>query len=187
MGTKSVGNGLEKTRILLSMIWFSIVTIIALVIYTISMGTNPNGESCSYNNQSHFHLYQMIWEHKLCVYSFEYYVTFYCQFIPLFLLYDYVRRKIIGYNQHIGWRMAEVGAWFALNWGSLLWLTATQYGILNDVMLITSFLGTLLFFIPIIMLTTGVRFLSNSAVIRTFWGIIVLYIVMIVIAAMHHS
>ena len=182
MGTKSIRNVLENTRILLIIAWFTIITMIISMLYIVSMGTNPNGESCTHSSWTGLMFYQMIWDHESCMYSLEYYTTFYSQFIPLYFLYDYVRRKIVGFNPNFLWRMVEVGAWFALNWGYLLWLTATDYGTLNWTMGWTSFVGTLLFFIPIILLTGGVRFLSNRAVLWIFFGILLSYVGLVVMA-----
>jgi hypothetical protein len=66
-----------------------------------------------------------------------------------------------------------------------LWLTATDYGTLNWIMGWTSFAGTLLFFVPIIMLAGGVRLLSNRAVLWTFFGILLTYIGLVFIAVTH--
>ena len=78
--------------------------------------------------------------------------------------------------------MVEIGAWFAVNWGYLLWLTATDYGILNWTMGWTSFAGTLLFFVPIILLAGGAGLLSNRAVLWMFFGILLTYIGLVFVA-----
>ena len=146
------------------------------------METNNNGEFCDYNIWKRGLIYQWIWEEEPCIFSLEYYIRLSFFMVPLYFLYDYIRRKIIGFNPSINWRMAEVGAWFALNWGYLLWLTATDYGVLNLTMGWTSFVGTLLFFVPIILLAGGVHLLSNRAVLWTFFGILLTYIGLVFIA-----
>ena len=187
MGTKSVGILFRKqekiTRCVLAMVWFVFVTILVAELYLAGMETNSNGELCDYNIWKIGVIYQWIWEGVgPCIFSLEYYIRLSFFMVPFFFLYDYIRRKIVGFNPTIGWRMAEVGAWFSLNWGYLLWLTATGYGVLNWTMGWTSFAGTLLFFVPIILLAGGVRLLSNRVILWTFFGILLTYIVLIFIA-----
>ena len=187
MAAKDFRIPLEKRekiiRYILNVLWFAFTTIIAVVLYRTGMETNNNGEFCDYNIWESGLIYQWIWyEGEPCIFSLEYYIIFAFFMVPLYLLYDYVRRKIIGFNPNFVWRITEVGIWFILNWGYLLWLTATDYGTLNLIMGWTSFVGTLLFFVPIILLTGGVRFLSNRVVLWIFFGILFSYVGLIIIA-----
>ena len=187
MGAKAIGVLFQKQekiiRCILAITWFVFTTIIASVLYRVGMETNNSGQFCDYNTWERGIIYQWILDGgEPCIFSLEYYIRLSFFIIPLYFLYDYVRRKIVGFNPNFLWRMVEVGAWFALNWGYLLWLTATDYGTLNWTMGWTSFVGTLLFFIPIILLTGGVRFLSNRAVLWIFFGILLSYVGLVVMA-----
>ena len=185
MGTKTVGVLFRKQekiiRYSLTVIWFAFITWAVVGLYPMMIGTNTQGDSCDPYLWQEGKIYQWVWGGHPCVYTIEC-LFGYILYTQLYLLYDYVRRKIVGFNSAIGWRLAEVGAWFALNWGYLLWLTATDYGILNWTMIWTSFAGTLLFFVPIIVLASGVRLLSNRAVLWTFFGMIVFYVSAVVLA-----
>ena len=163
------------------MVWFAIITFIALLIYLTGMETNPNGETCNYNIWTYGNIYNWIWNRKPCAFT-SYFLLGYILYAQLYLLYDYIRRKIVRFNPTISWRMVEIGAWFAVNWGYLLWLTATDYGILNWTMGWTSFAGTLLFFVPIILLAGGAGLLSNRAVLWMFFGILLTYIGLVFVA-----
>ena len=180
MAAKSIRDILESTKILSIVFCFLIMSTITYVMYIVAIGTNPNGETCTYINWIRSQPYQMIWNHKLCVFSTEYYITFYSQFIPLFLMYDYIRRKIMGFNPGINWRMLEVGIWFILNWGYLLWLTSTNYGNLDWMMTCTSFMGTLLFFVPIVLLAVITHYVSNKIILGLFGSILFMYFLLLV-------
>lgn len=189
MGTKTLGVLFWKQekiiRCILAIIWFVFVTIIASALYRIGMETNSNGELCDYNIWERGLIYQWIWEGAgPCIFSLEYYIRLSFFMLPLFFLFDYIRRKIVGFNPSVKMRIAEVSAWFAINWGYLLWLTATDYGVLNWIMGWTSFVGTLLFFVPLFLLAIGVYFLSNRQVIGVFFSIILFYLVLICYAYM---
>ena len=145
------------------------------------IGTNTQGSSCDSYLWREGDVYQWIWGEQPCVYTSEFLIG-YIFYTHLYLLYDYVRRKIVGFNPAIGARIAEVSIWFALNWGYLLWLTIKNYGVLNWTMGWTSFVGTLLFFVPIILLSGCVRLLSNSAVLWMLFGIFLIYIGLVSIA-----
>ena len=187
MGAKVIGILFRKqekiVRCFLAAAWFVLASIVAATLYRAGMETNNNGQFCDYNIWERGLIYQWIWERdKPCIFSLEYYIRLSFFMIPLYLLYDYVRRRIVGFNPNILWRMAEVGIWFALNWGYLLWLTATDYGTLNWTMGYTSFAGTLLFFVPIILLAGGTYLLSNRAVIWTFFGMLLIYVGLVFLA-----
>lgn len=179
-------NILKKINLksLIYIVWFSLVTYAVIFIYQMGVDTNTQGSRCDPYLWQEGQIYQWIWGKQPCVYTIEFLIG-YIFYIQLYLLYDYIRRKIVGFNPSINWRMAEVGAWFALNWGYLLWLTATDYGTLNWIMGWTSFAGTLLFFVPIIMLAGGVRFLSNRAVLWTFFGILLVYFGLVFLAIVY--
>ena len=185
MGTKTVGVLFRKQekiiRYSLTVIWFAFITWAVVGLYPMMIGTNTQGDSCDPYLWQEGKIYQWVWGGHPCVYTIEF-LFGYILYTQLYLLYDYVRRRIVGFNPNILWRMAEVGTWFALNWGYLLWLTATDYGILNLTMGWTSFVGTLLFFVPIILLAGGTYLLSNRAVIWTFFGMLMIYVGLVFLA-----
>lgn len=185
MGTATIRILFQKQekiiRYSLAILWFTFITWAAVGLYPMMIGTNTQGDSCNPSLWQEGQIYQWVWEDQPCTYTAEF-LFGYIFYTQLYLLYDYIRRKIVGLNPAIGCRMTEVSAWFTLNWGYLLWLTATDYGILNWTMVWTSFVGTLLFFVPIILLAGGVRLLSNRAVLWTFFGILLTYIGLIFLA-----
>ena len=83
--------------------------------------------------------------------------------MALYLLFDYVRRKIAGLNPAIRWRIAEVCVWFVLYWGCLLFLTVTELTAFNLTLFGNSFLGTLLFFAPLLGAAVGTNYLKSRA------------------------
>ena len=195
--TQNIGSAIKESRMsnnikkiyqsirpLIYFIWFILITWVALCIYQMGLDTNTQGDSCDPHMWREGQIYQWVWSNQPCVYTVEFLIG-YIFYIQLYLLYDYIRRKIVGFNPAIFWRMSEVGIWFAINWGYLLWLTATDYGTLNGTMWWTSFIGTLLFFVPIILLANGVRFLSNRAVLWTFFGILMTYFGLVSIAIIY--
>lgn len=184
MGTATIRILFQKQekiiRYSLAVLWFIFVTWVAAGLYQMGIGPNTQGDSCDPYLWQEGQIYQWVWGGHPCVYTIEF-LFGYILYTQLYLLYDYIRRKIVGFNPSINWRMVEVGVWFAINWGYLLWLTATSYGILNWTMGWTSFAGTLLFFVPIILLAGGVRLLSNRAVLWTFFGLIIFYVSAVVL------
>lgn len=140
-------------------LWFSLIIIVTIGIYSVSLGTNPNGEACRYNLWQPGDIYQWVWGGTPCAFTAEYYFSYSLIFV-VYLIFDYVRRKIIGFNPSIGVRMGEIAFWFIANWIYLLWLTANDYGVLDAVMVGTSFLGMVLFMIPLAGLAVISRFLK---------------------------
>ena len=114
-----------------------------------------------------------------CIYTCEF-LFGYIFYIQLYLMYDYIRRKIIGFNPGNNWRMMEVGIWFVFNWCYLLWLTATNYGNLDWIMTWTSFIGTLLFFVPIVILALITHYVSNKIILCLFGSILFMYFLLLV-------
>ena len=184
MSSINIKNIYSKIKPFIYCIWFAFVVLIFIYIYPMMIGTNTQGSSCDPYSWQEGQMYQWIWGNQPCVYTGEFLIG-YVFYIQLYLLFDYVRRKIVGFNPAIFWRMSEVSIWFAINWGYLLWLTATDYGTLNGTMWWTSFIGTLLFFVPIILLVSGVRFLSNRAVLWTFFVILFAYFGLVLLAVIY--
>ena len=181
MSNISIKNIYSKIKPFIYCVWLAFITWIVIWIYPMMIGTNTQGSSCDPYSWQEGQIYQWVWGEHPCVYTSEFLIG-YILYTQLYLLYDYVRRRIVGFNPNILWRMAEVGIWFALNWGYLLWLTATDYGTLNWTMGYTSFAGTLLFFVPIILLAGGTYLLSNRAVIWTFFGMLLIYVGLVFLA-----
>ena len=159
--------------------WLSVITWIAVcVIYPMMLDPNTQGASCDPYLWKEGQIYQWVWGGQPCMYTIKF-LFIYIFYAQLYLLFEYVRRMIAGCNPKVGWRMVELGMWFCLNWGYLLWLTATKYGCLNVAMGWTSFVGTVVFFVPIILLAVGVRFLSNRAIVLLFFSILIVYLLLI--------
>ena len=84
--------------------------------------------------------------------------TFYILYIlwaPIYFLYDYVRKKVSGYSS-VFVRIWEFVVWVLCNWLCLLWITETNF---DGMMLWTSFLGIILFWLPIVVVTESIRYI----------------------------
>ncbi len=87
------------------------------------MDTNTQGARCDTALWHNGTYYQWIWENEPCVYTGDFLVGYYF-YLLLYLLFDVVRRKIIGHNPSHRLRLAETGVWLAFYWFALLGLYA---------------------------------------------------------------
>ena len=179
MSNIKIKNIYSKIKQLIYLIWFTFITWIAIYIYQMGVDTNTQGSSCDPYSWQKGHIYQWIWGDQPCIYTCEF-LFGYIFYIQLYLMYDYIRRKIIGFNPGNNWRMMEVGIWFVFNWCYLLWLTATNYGNLDWIMTWTSFIGTLLFFVPIVILALITHYVSNKIILGLFGSILFMYFLLLV-------
>lgn len=136
-----------QKKIFLYVLWYGFITFIGVELYQVGLDTNTQGGRCMPDEWQIGLIYQWVWDNQPCVFTGEFLIGYLFYFI-LYLIFNYIRQLILGVNLSIGWRCTEVCIWFILNWGYLLWLTQTEYGMLNFVLIRTSFLGTLLFFAP---------------------------------------
>lgn len=178
MSNINIKNIYSKIKPFIYCIWFACITLIVIRFYQAGIGTNTQGSSCDPYSWQEGKIYQWVWEKQPCTYTFDFLIG-YVFYVMLYLMFDYVRRLIIGFNPGIGWRLFEIAVWFCLNWAYLLRLTIIDYGAINPIMLETSFLGTLQFFLPLFLLATSVRFFNSRAVLWTFFGIMLAYCGMI--------
>ena len=142
-------------RLFLYALWYITVTFLAINIYQAGLDTNTQGGRCMLDDWQVGMIYQWVWDNQPCVFTGDFLIG-YLFYFTLYLIFNYIRQLILGGNISIGWRCIEVCIWFILNWGYLLWLTQTEYGTLNLVMIRTSLLGTLLFFAPFFVLAVGI-------------------------------
>ncbi len=138
-------------RLFLYALWYITVTFLATNIYQAGLDTNTQGGRCMPDEWQIGMIYQWVWDSQPCIFTGDFLIG-YLFYFTLYLIFNYIRQLILGFNISIGWRCIEVCIWFILNWGYLLWLTQTEYGTLNLVMIRTSLLGTLLFFAPFFVL-----------------------------------
>ncbi len=133
---------------------FLCVTFLFGLVFQIGFGTNTNGEVCDYNVWNYGIIYQWIWDGMPCVFSVKFYIL-YILWAPIYFLYDYVRKKVSGYSS-VFVRIWEFVVWGLCNWLCLLWITETNF---DGMMLWTSFLGIILFWLPIVVVTESIRYI----------------------------
>ena len=138
--------------------WFVLISIIAIGIFFISLGTNPNGDVCDYNTWKIGNIYQWVWEGKPCTFKIEYYL---------------IRRSILGFNPNLNWRIAEIVFLAICEWIYLLILTASDYGVLNLTLGWSSFIGVMLFVFPLIILAICARFISKKMLYLISLGVMI--------------
>ncbi len=143
-------------------VWFMLISWLMTKVQEVGLYDNSQGSICDYESWTDGQIYQWLWDGRPCAYTAEF-LFGYIYFLALYLLFDYVRRQIVGFNPAIRWRIAEVCVWFVLYWGYLLALTATEFGAINLALFGNSFLGTLLFFAPILVAAVGTNYLKSRA------------------------
>ena len=141
-------------------VWFALITWLMSKVQEVGLYDNSQGSRCDYESWADGQIYQWLWEGQPCVYTAEFLIG-YIYFLALYLLFDYVRRQIVGFNPAIRWRIAEVCVWFVLYWGCLLFLTVTELTAFNLTLFGNSFLGTLLFFAPLLGAAVGTNYLKS--------------------------
>ena len=143
-------------------VWFMLISWLMTKVQEVGLYDNSQGSRCDYESWTDGQIYQWIWDGQPCAYTAEFLIG-YIYFLALYLLFDYVRRKIAGVNPAIRWRITEVCVWFALYWGCLLFLTITELTAFNLTLFGNSFLGTLLFFAPLLGAAVGTNYLKSRA------------------------
>ena len=142
-------------------IWYSFVTIIAMLIYRGGLGDNTQGAMCMPYDWQYGKMYQWIWDGTPCVYSLEFYLGYYIFSILLYIVFDIVRRKIVGFNSSYLFRICEGLGWFLLNYGYLLWITKNNYGNIDFTMCLMAFLGVLVFILPLFSIFVLMRYFGR--------------------------
>ena len=135
-------------------IWYSFVTIVAILIYRGCLGDNTQGAMCVPYDWNYGKMYQWIWDDTPCVYSLEFYFGYYVFATFLYIIFDIVRRKIVGFNPSYFFLIYEGLVWFSLNYGYLLWITKYNYGNIDFTMCLMAFVGISVFFLPLFLIFT---------------------------------
>lgn len=175
----NIKNIFFKLKPLVYALWFIVITFLAINIFKMGINDNTQGSQCDYYVWQIGKVYQWIWDKQPCLYTIEF-LAGYIFYVILYILFDYIRRQIIGINPSVRWRIFEVCIWFVLKWGCLLYFTITDYGVINLTILITSFLGVVLFFIPITIFAVVARFLSNRLLLYLLFTVIIICLVLFV-------
>ena len=128
-------------RILLYLLWYVFAIILASFIFDVIWGSNSQGDSCNVALWKYGKLYQAL-DGKPCVFTREFYFSAYVFYLLLYLLFDFVRCKILAQNPSVLWRVAEIAVIFFAYWIGLV------YNWKDVVIWYSSFLGCLYFFIP---------------------------------------
>lgn len=163
-------SGIRKTGYIA---WFSLIVIATLCVCSVGLGTNTNGEACNYNLWKIGDIYQWVWGGKPCRFTTEYYFSYFLIAIVYFI-FDYIRKIILGFNPSLILRIGEIIIWLLANWIYLLWLTANDYGVMNMIMVETSFLGMLLFIAPLAVLAVITRFFSSKTTLIVIVGLTII-------------
>ena len=133
-------------------IWYSFVTIVAILIYRGGLGDNTQGAMCIPYDWHYGKMYQWIWDDIPCVYSLEFYFGYYIFATFLYIIFDIVRKKIVGFNPSYFFRIYEGLCWFLINYGYLLWITKHNYGNIDFTMCLMGGIGVLVFFLPLFLI-----------------------------------
>ena len=130
-------------------IWYGVATIVAILIYRGCLGDNTQGAMCVPYDWHYGKMYQWIWDDAPCVYSLEFYFGYYILSSVIYVIFDVIRRKIVGFNPSYLFRICEGFGWFLINYGYLLWITKYNFGNIDVTMCLMGFVGVSLLFLPL--------------------------------------
>ena len=133
-------------------IWYIFVTIVAILIYRGCLGDNTQGAMCIPNDWHYGKIYQWVWDGAPCVYSLEFYFGYYILSSVIYVIFDVIRRKIVGFNPSYLFRICEGFGWFAINYVYLLLITKYNYGNIDFTMCLMAFVGVSIFFLPLFLI-----------------------------------
>ncbi len=133
-------------------IWYIFVTIVAILIYRGCLGDNTQGAMCIPNDWHYRKMYQWIWDGAPCVYSLEFYFGYYILSSVIYVIFDVIRRKIVGFNPSYFFRICEGFGWFLINYVYLLLITKYNYGNIDFTMCLMAFVGVSIFFLPLFLI-----------------------------------
>ena len=77
----------------------------------LSGGNNSQGDSCNVALWKYGEPYQGL-DGRPCVFTREFYFAAYISYLFLYLLFDFVRCKVLAKNPSVLWRMAEIAVIF---------------------------------------------------------------------------
>ena len=133
-------------------IWYIFVTIVAILIYRGCLGDNTQGAMCIPNDWHYRKMYQWVWDGAPCVYSLEFYFGYYILSSVIYVIFDIIRRKIVGFNPSYLFRICEGFGWFLINYVYLLLITKYNYGNIDFTMCLMAFVGVSIFFLPLFLI-----------------------------------
>ncbi len=133
-------------------IWYIFVTIVAILIYRGCLGDNTQGAMCIPYDWHYGKIYQWVWDGAPCVYSLEFYFGYYILSSVIYVIFDVIRRKIVGFNPSYLFRIYEGFGWFLINYVYLLLITKYNYGNIDVTMCLMGFVGVSIFFLPLFLI-----------------------------------
>lgn len=133
-------------------IWYIFVTIVAILIYRGCLGDNTQGAMCIPYDWHYRKMYQWVWDGAPCVYSLEFYFGYYILSSVFYVIFDAIRRKIVGFNPSYFFRIYEGLGWFLINYVYLLLITKYNYGNIDFTMCLMAFVGVSIFFLPLFLI-----------------------------------
>ena len=128
-------------RTLLYLLWYLFVIVLASFLFDVVWGNNSQGDSCDVFLWTYGELYQAL-DGKPCVFTREFYFAAYIFYLILYILFDFVRCRVLAKNPSVLWRTGEVAILFLGYW------CCTVYNWSDVVILYSSFLGCFVFFLP---------------------------------------
>lgn len=145
-------------RTLLYLLWCLFVAVLASFVFEVIWGNNSQGDSCDILLWKYGELYQAL-DGKPCVFTNEFYFAAYISYLILYILFDYVRCKIVGMSPSLLWRISEIGVVFIIYWLS------SVYKWSDFVMVYTSLLGSLQFLWPFFVVAIVVKYIRPNVVL----------------------
>ena len=146
-------NRLSKiNKFFLYAVWYGLITFLMILIYRGGLGDNTQGAMCFPYDWHYGKMYQWIWDETPCVYSLEFYFGYYILSSVIYIIFDVIRRKIVGFNPSYLFRICEGFGWFAINYVYLLWITKYDYGNIDFTMCLKAFVGVSIFFLPLFLI-----------------------------------
>ena len=97
----------------LYLLWCLFVAVLASFVFEVIWGNNSQGDSCDILLWNYGELYQAL-DGSPCVFTKEFYLAAYISYLILYLLFDYVRCKIVGMSPSLLWRISEIGVVFII-------------------------------------------------------------------------
>ena len=158
----------------LYLLWCLFVLAIASFVFEVIWGNNSQGDSCDILLWNYGELYQAL-DGSPCVFTKEFYLAAYISYLILYLLFDYVRCKIVGMSPSLLWRISEIGVVFIIYWLSIVYKWS------DFVMVYTSLLGSLQFLWPFFVAAIVVKYIKPNILL---FGIVLLGILLLVMFVM---
>ena len=158
-------------RTLLYLLWYLFVLALASFVFDVIWGNNSQGDSCDILIWKYGKLYQAL-DGKPCVFTNEFYFAAYISYLILYLLFDYVRSKILGISPSLLWRISEIGVVFTIYW------LGNIYKWSDFVMVYTSLLGCLQFLWPFFVVAILVKYIKPNIILHLLWLIILTTIIL---------